>query len=105
MNETFGGRVKYLMRSLKISREELAEKTGVHRSTISRYLNDEMVPGGVVLLELARALNTTSDYLIGNYIDNSVPEIDYEITVDFVSKHVNDWSWEMKKKLIDILEI
>jgi len=58
-------RLKYLRKLRKFSQEELAKKINTTKSTISNYENEYSTPSNEVLKDLADALNTTADYLLG----------------------------------------
>lgn len=45
-----------LLKQSCLSQLELAERTGIHKQTINRYVNAKTVPGWIELLRLADAL-------------------------------------------------
>ena len=51
----------------KLNRTQLAERTGVDRSTVSQLLSEHQarMPSGHVVAELANALNVSADWLLG----------------------------------------
>src|SRR5262249_15974572 len=62
---TMGDRIKERRKTLKINQQDLSEKTGLAQSQISRYETDDNEPTGEILLLLAEALDTTTDWLLG----------------------------------------
>lgn len=48
----------------KLTQAALAERAGLSRSAVVNYENEKAVPGGMELIKLARALNTTPNYLL-----------------------------------------
>jgi len=58
-------RIKQRRRALRLSQEQLAELTGVNQPQISRWELGENDITGATLTALARALGTTSDWLLG----------------------------------------
>ncbi len=64
----FSERMTALMKQQHISQKQLAEKAGVTESAMSFYVRGDRTPRSDVLTRIARALGTTSDYLLG--IDN-----------------------------------
>ena len=62
-------RIKELRKSAKLSQEELAEKFGVERATISRWENQKHDPSIADLVRLADYFNVTVDYLLGKTND------------------------------------
>ena len=84
---TFSERVTALMNELKLSQKELAEKVGVTESAMSYYVKGVRTPRSDVLTRIAKALNTTTDYLLGtahkssselNYIQRNLGKMDKE---------------------------
>ena len=68
---TFGERIAYQRKQLKINQEELAKKVGTSGPIIGRYERDEMKPSIDVAKKIADALAVTLDYLLGGS-DNMV---------------------------------
>lgn len=58
-------RIRQRRLQLGMSQEELAFKIGTSQKQISRYERDDSDFTGKVLLKLADALETTSDYILG----------------------------------------
>ena len=48
-----------------MTQRELAEKVGVTEVSMSRYISNDRTPKGPVIANIATALHTTSDYLLG----------------------------------------
>lgn len=64
--ENFGDRVKELRRKSGMSMEELAKEVNTTKSSVNMWENAGVIPRESVLLELARTLNVSIDYLLGN---------------------------------------
>lgn len=62
----FSERMSELMKSNGLSQKELAIKAGVTESAMSYYAKGERTPRSDVLTRIAKALGTTTDYLLGN---------------------------------------
>jgi len=60
-----GTRIYQRRRALEMSQEELAELVGTSQKQISKYEHGVNDATGDVLASLARALETTTDYLLG----------------------------------------
>ncbi|PGZ24379.1 hypothetical protein COE50_28600 [Bacillus anthracis] len=58
-------RLKEARKNKKWTQEELAKKVGTKKATISNYENEYSTPSNHMLMNLADALDVTSDYLIG----------------------------------------
>lgn len=67
----FSGNLRDLMNETGMTQEELSEKTGIDRSTISRYLNKKRMPTVRAIVNLTYALNCNISDLIdfGDYIE------------------------------------
>jgi transcriptional regulator with XRE-family HTH domain len=66
-SEVFRNRLRTTMLEQKLNRTQLAERTGVDRSTVSQLLSEHQVrlPSGHVVAELASALSVSADWLLG----------------------------------------
>jgi len=63
---TLGERILILRRRLGLTQKELAQAAGLNTNTIARLEQGDLKDlGGQSLLKLARALGTTTDYLLG----------------------------------------
>ena len=63
--ETLGQRIRAQRIRLGMTQEELAEALFVEKSTLSYYETDKKEMRASCLAEIARALYTTPDYLLG----------------------------------------
>lgn len=54
-----------LLRQRNMSQRELAIRANTTEATISRYISGDRVPRIELVVEIARALNVTTDYLLG----------------------------------------
>lgn len=57
--------IKKLRVALNISQVELARKLGVSKQSVSNWENDNIQPSIDMLIKLAKALNVSTDYLLG----------------------------------------
>lgn len=90
----FAKRLKKLRVNQKISQEKLAEKINTTKGTISNYENEYSTPSNEILIMLADALNTTSDYLLGrtddpNPLHKPLPELTTKDEKD-IAKDIED---------------
>jgi len=69
---TLGQNILKMRKKSGLSQEELGEKVGVTRQTISNWELDETTPNPDQLKGLSKALNTSADDLIENDIQNVV---------------------------------
>lgn len=66
MNENnLGGRIADLLKKSGLTERELADKVGVTEVSMSRYISGDRIPKGPIIVNIANALHTTSDYLLG----------------------------------------
>ena len=70
MSET-GGRIVELRENLNISQLALAKKVGLSATTLSKYEKNLREPRADIIIKLADALQTTTDYLLCRTSDNS----------------------------------
>lgn len=66
MTETFGARLKFLRTDRNLTLDDLAEKSGVHSSTIKTIERRGTRPNLATALKLAKALNVQPALLLGN---------------------------------------
>lgn len=68
MNETektLSSRLHSARKYRRLTQEQLAERANIARAMISKYETETSVPTVDTLLSLAKALDTTTDYLLG----------------------------------------
>ncbi len=90
---------KKLMRQQVITQKELAAMAGVTEAAMSRYLSGERQPKAETLSNMATALRTTSDALLGKKEARS--EIDKAIQL--VARNADAIPDSLKRRLIRML--
>ena len=63
--ESLGDRIANLRKELDINQKELATKVGITEASLSRYENNLREPKSELIVRLAKALETSTDYLLG----------------------------------------
>lgn len=63
-------RLKALRKQHDLSQEDLAERVGTTKGTISNYENNHSTPSNDMLVSLADILETSTDYLLGRIDDD-----------------------------------
>lgn len=58
-------RIKELRKNCKLSQQELGDKLGVGKTTISNWENEYSTPDADSLVRLSNILDTTTDYILG----------------------------------------
>ncbi len=100
-------RIKQRREELGITQEELGFAINSDQQQIWRYESGKGKPSAEKLIALAKALNTTIDYLLGeseqpekSIINNDLTESEMKLISSYRKK-----SPEAQKKIIDIIEI
>jgi transcriptional regulator with XRE-family HTH domain len=96
---TLGERVAALLRSKGMQQKELAEMIGITEATMSRYISGERDPKPETLANIATALHTTSDYLLGIERD----EFDMPRVRRMIARNAPALTDEEKRELINAL--
>ena len=65
MNNLFYKRIQELRKENGLTQKELAELCKVKQSCISKWERGKTLPDTEMIINLAKILNTTSDYLLG----------------------------------------
>lgn len=99
MGKELGTRLSILLKKRGISQKQLAEEIGVTEPVISRYISGDRDPKPNILANIATALKTTSDYLLG--IEEK--GFDHPRIKRLIARNANKMSKEEKKELIDAL--
>lgn len=98
----FEVRLKELMKKSNLNQRQLATKIGVTEVCMSRYLNGERQPDFEIVANMATALNTTTDYLLGRATTDKI-DSDFGSVRMFVARNANKLSLEQKEILIKAL--
>ena len=91
-------RITKLLRDQGMLQKELATLIGVTESALSRYLSGDREPDLETLSNMATALHTTTDYLLGR--EN---QIDVSNIQRLLARNANAMSKEQKLEIINIL--
>lgn len=70
-----GERIQYLLDEKQITQRELAEKLHVTPNTINGYIKNRRSPDCATIVQIAKHLETSSDYLLGNTTCRSFPQM------------------------------
>ena len=60
-----GARILPLMKKKGMTQRELANQIGVTETSISRYISGARMPKANIVVYIADALNTTTDFILG----------------------------------------
>lgn len=83
--DTIGYRISKARRHMNMNQKELAIKANITEGSLSRYENDIREPKAAALTQLAKALEVSTDYLLGisdemEFENNS---LDYKSEIEF----------------------
>lgn len=61
----FGERVKQTLKEMGLTQRKLASSLGVQTSTLCEWLNNHNEPSMQMLVDIAKVLGVSTDYLLG----------------------------------------
>ncbi len=99
---TFAERLAKLLNKQGMTQKELAERVGVTEATMSRYMHSERIPKSEIIANIATALHTTSDYLLGTEKEGDF-ENDYPRIVRLIARNSANMTQEQKNAIIKAL--
>ena len=99
MSKELGKRISESLKKSNTQQKELAERIGITEAVMSRYISGDREPKPETLANIATALNTTSDYLLGIEHD----EFDYPRVRRIIARTASAMTDEEKKALINAL--
>ena len=99
MGKELGMRISQLLRTRNIQQKELAEQIGITETAISRYIAGTREPKPEVIANIATALHTTSDYLLG--IENN--DFNFHQVRRIIARNSSSITEQEKKALINAL--
>ncbi|MBQ3825821.1 MAG: helix-turn-helix transcriptional regulator [Spirochaetaceae bacterium] len=98
MDNTFWGRVLYILDSKDISRKEFAVAAGISYSSIHNGSERNSIPSADVALRIAETLETSIEYLVYGNTCNKCP------TKTFLQHKDEKLLYRRNKEIIDALE-
>jgi transcriptional regulator with XRE-family HTH domain len=100
----FADRLKQLRKQKGISQGDLAEIIEVHFTQVSRYERGETKPNAEAMTKLAKALNTTVDFLMNGTADDVVKDAGLE--KELISRFIEVQSLETddKKTVLSLMD-
>ena len=99
MGRELGERIVEMLQKRGIKQKELAEQIGVTETAMSRYIAGTREPRPEMIANMATALHTTSDYLLG--IENDT--FHYHQVRRMIARNASSMTEQEKKALIDAL--
>lgn len=99
MSKQFGERLLSLLQKQGITQKQLADLVNTTEATLSRYVSGDREPKAEMLANIATALNTTSDFLLG--IEKEF--FDFPKVERILARNASQMSEQQKKALITAL--
>jgi len=94
VQKRFAERLKYLRTNAKLTQEQLAEKLGVSRGSISFYEKCDRVPDIVFLERVAMFFGVSEAFLLG-YVDNLSPDNkEIGLRLNLTDEAIEFFEWE-----------
>lgn len=94
-----GKKILETLKERNMLQKELAEKVNITEAVLSRYISGDRKPNPEILANIATALNTTTDYLLG--IENY--DFDFGKIKRMIGRNSSKMSNEEKRDLINAL--
>lgn len=99
MGKSMGLRITETLKKRGMTQKNLAERIGIKESVISRYISGDREPKPEMLANIATALHTTSDFLLG--IEND--EYSHPRIKRMIARHASKMTEQEKRELINAL--
>lgn len=99
MGKDLGLRITYILQKRGLTQKELSERVGVTQTVMSRYISGDRDPKPDMIANIATALHTTSDFLLG--IENE--EFNHSRVRRIIARNASLMTEQEKKELIDAL--
>ena len=94
----FNERLANLLNEKKMSQRELASKININEAAMSKYVNGSRKPRMDILVNIARELNVSVEFLTGNE-----EESDFDDIKNLVCRNVSSMNESQKMELIEII--
>ncbi len=98
----FSERLQSLMRQRNVTQRQLADRINVTEASMSRYVKGERMPRMNTVADMATALHTTSDFLLGRDTEHD-ESFDFTQVKRILARHASSLTAEEKNELINAL--
>lgn len=99
----FSERLTILLKAKGLSQKDFAKKANITESAMSYYTKGVRTPSGEVLVRIAKALDTTADYLLGSTNDPEIHETHKELK--YLQRNLSKLDKEQIKKAENMLKL
>ena len=98
---TWQEKVKQLMQEQNINQKQLSQLSGITEASVSRYLKNERTARIDIVVNFAKALNVTTEYLLN---DDDETELEpYTEIATAIARNGGESTAEEKNKLIALI--
>ena len=101
MINSFGTKVLELLDKKNMTQKKLAETINITEATLSRYINGDRKPKSEVVANIATALHTTTDFLLG--VEENETALSYPKISRILARNLDNFTPEQKNNLVKIL--
>ena len=98
----FSTRLQELMALRHVTQRQLAAMVDVTEAAMSRYVKGERMPRMNTVANIATALQTTSDYLLGRDTEHDA-EFDFTTVKRLIARNASSMTADQKTELINAL--
>ena len=98
---TWQEKVKELMKNQGINQKKLSQLSGITEASISRYLKGERTARLDIIINFAKALNVTTEYLLND--DEETELKPYQEIATAIARNGNALTAEEKNQLIALI--
>lgn len=99
MSKEMGARISDMLEKRNMSQRKLAERIQITEQQLSRYISGDREPKPETVANMATALQTTSDYLLG--LEEG--EFNFNKVRRLIARNASDMSDDEKRELMDAL--
>ena len=105
--KTFCEKLAELRRKEGLSQEQLADRLGVTRQSVSKWESGAAMPELSKLIALSELFSVSVDYLVKERIDKPEPApaaapSNLEKRVEEISRHFRTWAWDSKTEVFGL---
>lgn len=98
---TWQDKVKKLMVSQNMTQKQLSQKSGITEASVSRYLRGDRAARMDIIINFAKALGCTTEYLLED--EENVSVNSYAEIATAIARNGKDLTAEEKNKLIALI--
>ncbi len=103
MMRTWSDKVKELMDIKKINQKELSQLSGITEASVSRYLTGDRTPRMDIIINFAKALGVSVEYLLDDNAANQKSNSAYDNIAIAIARDGNNLTAEEMNKLIELI--